>query len=166
MNLESLMNKDEVRRLQKAARDGNKNKLLEWGINFEKYLSESYRRIYDETYQEEMQQNINCFMVAIAYTLYNTEELKTTVDQRKELLVDLLATIDLYRTGEMKPEDFIEDLKKDGIYLDSFDYYSIYKSTLDEMNKSKKEFDEKKQEYEKLIADINKNTLGSNQVKK
>ena len=45
------MNRNDIRRLEKAARDKNKQKLVEWGTQFENYIKEDYRRRYEKLYQ-------------------------------------------------------------------------------------------------------------------
>ena len=45
------MNRDELRRLQKAARDKDLNKLREWAELYERQLQEILRREYEKLYR-------------------------------------------------------------------------------------------------------------------
>ena len=51
--LKSLLNRDEIRRLEKAAKDKNKIKLATWAAQFEDQISEYYRKDFEEKYKEE-----------------------------------------------------------------------------------------------------------------
>ena len=63
--MDSLLNRNEIRRLEKAAREKDKKHLLEWAIQFE----DSIRRIFEKEYQDEIQTSVDNFMIAVAYTL-------------------------------------------------------------------------------------------------
>ena len=56
---------------------------------------------------------------------------------------DFLATLECYRKGEYKAEEFVKQLKEDGIELDPYDYTSVYKEKQEELDKLMKEYVEK-----------------------
>ena len=155
--MNSFINRDEIRRLEKAARDKDKKKLFEWAVKFEMILSEAYRKEYEETYQQEIQQSVNAFITALVYTLHYTEEYNFSLDTIKEILSDLFATIDLYRTGESNPKEYLKQLQQEGIIIDDYDYNSIYKTRM-------KRLSELETIYKKLIDDAKNTQSHSNEV--
>ena len=52
--MSSLLGRDEIRRLEKAARDKNKQKLIDWIRQFEHQLDTLLRKDYEKMYQEEV----------------------------------------------------------------------------------------------------------------
>lgn len=113
--IESLVNKNEIRRLMKAAREKNIDHLIEWMYQFE----EQMRQEYERAFQKELEEAINNFLITIAYSLRFSETTKFGKKRLNEFMDDLMVTIDMYRTGEYKPEEYKEALKKSGI--DMFD---------------------------------------------
>ena len=70
------MDKNEVRRLEKAARDKNREKLFEWGNQFENQLRTELEKEYETKYKEDLQNAIDIFSIAIAYTLHFSESIR------------------------------------------------------------------------------------------
>lgn len=158
-----LLNRNEIRRLEKAAREKDKRHLLDWISQFEITV----RQLYDKEYRDEIQNSVDNFMIAVAYTLYFSEE--TVIKDKKdvnEFMVDLFATIDCYRTGEYKPEEFKQILEKEGIFFDNFDYFKLYKQKLDKLDKAIKTYEELANSYNKLIEEQRNNMSNSNDNKK
>lgn len=147
-----LLGKEEVRRLQKAARDGNKNKLAEWIEQTENYLCEEYRKEYEKLVQEETQQTINNFLAALVYTLAFTEELEITFDQVKGVLDDLYSTVDMYKRGEYKPQEYLDKLKEAGLNFEFYDMSKFYKE-------KEEKLDNLITEYESKIKKLDKDNL-------
>ena len=65
-------NMNEIRRLQKAAREGNKKHLIEWFEQFDDQI----RREYEHAFQCELGDAVTNFCIAIAYTLHFNEKTK------------------------------------------------------------------------------------------
>ena len=72
------MDRNEIRRLQKAAKDGNKLVLGAWASQFEDSLRRMYDREYERAFQQELISSIDNFMTAVAYTAIFSEETKLT----------------------------------------------------------------------------------------
>lgn len=125
------MDKNELRRLEKAARDKNKQKLADWGEQFEQYIKELLRVQYDKMYEEELANTLDNYQTALTYTLHYCEDTKLNKEQLDSFMEDLLATIDMYRSGEAKPSDFKNELEDLGINVPVYDYNKIYRKYLD-----------------------------------
>ena len=137
--MDSLLNRNEIRRLEKAAREKDKKHLLEWAIQFE----DSIRRIFEKEYQDEIQTSVDNFMIAVAYTLYFSEE--TVIRDKKdvgEFMSDLFSTLDLYRTGEYNPQEYKDILNKVGVFFDEYDYSKLYKNKFDKLDKLIKKYED------------------------
>ena len=144
-----LMGRNELRRLEKAAREKDKKHLLEWADAFEQQVVTSVRQVYEQAYTEEVQSSIDNFIAALCYTLVYTEEWDFNPKNLGDFLSDLFATVDLYRTGESKPQEFREDLKQYGVTIDDYDYSKVFK------NKDKK-YNELVETYFKKIEELDK----------
>lgn len=128
--MSSLLGRDEIRRLEKAARDKNKQKLIDWIRQFEHQLDTLLRKDYEKMYQEEVNFSIQNFITAVAYSLYFSEENYIDKDNIADFMSDLFVTVDMFRTGEYKPEDYKEQLAEERIYIEDYDYDGIYKKFL------------------------------------
>lgn len=115
MEIEKLFNRDEMRRLEKAAKDKNKIKLAEWAGQFEKQVS----NFYEQRYKEVLADSIDSFFVAIVYTLHFNEKCKFGNARVCDFMSDLMATIEGFKDGGYSPEEYREKLKKDKIYFNN-----------------------------------------------
>lgn len=113
-----VLNRNELRRLEKAAREKDKRHLVDWAIQYDNQI----RLEYEKAYQEELNHSINTFLTAVAYTAHFSEETKLGKKKLPEFMDDLFVAIDMFRTGEYKPEEYREELEKNGIYPDKYDY--------------------------------------------
>ena len=109
----TLINKEELKRLKKALKDKNENKILDWAREFECQVEQKYKRIY----KEELSIAIDNFILTIVYTLHFNEITKFGNKRITDFMDDLLETIDMFRRGEAIPEDYREQLKKDNIIV-------------------------------------------------
>lgn len=128
--MSGIVSREEIRRLEKAARDKNKGKLAQWLEEFEYYVESILRQEYNKEYEEELQNAIENLIVAVTYTAYYSEENKVDKGNLSGYMTDLFVTIDMFRTGEYTPEEYKADLEKEGIILDEYDYTKIYKDFL------------------------------------
>lgn len=130
--MSNLINRNEIRRLQKAARDNNKIAIFEWASQFENQIKQELEPQYENIYKEYLSTAIDNFMIAIAYTLVFSEEYKIDIDKVPKFLIDLLATVDMFRTGEYSPEDYKNQLADEGLILNKIKCQGI----LDEMEEN------------------------------
>ena len=126
----NLVSKDEIRRLEKAAREKDKKKLAEWMRQFEQSVDEMLRTDYEYAYQHEIEVSIQNLLTAVAYTAVFTEETKIDNEDIGDYMSDLLATLDMYRTGEYTPQEYKEELEKYGVFIEDYDYNGPYKKFL------------------------------------
>lgn len=149
----SLLNRNEIRRLEKATREKDKRHLVEWVIQFEQAI----HRMLDEEHEQETQMSMDTVMIAVAYTLYFSEE--TVIKDKKdisEFMADLFVTIDLYRTGEYKPQEYKDILESVGVIIDTYDYSKPYRDKINKLNSLIKQ-------YEDLIQQKNVSNSCENQ---
>lgn len=104
---------NEVRRLQKAARENNKQHLIDWLNQFD----DQVRRDYEKAFQKELSEAIENFCIAIAYVLHFSEKTKFGEKRIKEFLDDTFVTVDMFRKGEYSPEDYKKQLSESGIKI-------------------------------------------------
>lgn len=126
----SIVSRDELRRLEKAAKDKNKAKLGDWIRQFEYYLDSMMRKDYEKSCYEEVMNHYDNILTAVIYTAYFSEE--TYIDRKNlaDFMADLFVTIDMFRTGEYTPQEYKEILKKENITIDDYDSDLIYKKYL------------------------------------
>lgn len=113
MEIAKLFDKNELRRLEKAAREKDKSKLVDWGKAFEKRLIE----LYEKEYIEILGQSINNFMITMVFSLHFNEKTKFGKKRIDDFMEDFIEVINGFTSGEFKPEEYEEMLKEDNIFL-------------------------------------------------
>lgn len=109
----SLLDKNELRRLQKAAKDKNVEKLYDWARGLELQLCQQYERAFED----ELADSLDNFIITIVYTLHFHDSTRFGNKRIKEFMRDLFETIDMFKRGEAKPEDYQKALAEDGIIV-------------------------------------------------
>lgn len=115
--IRSLFSREELRRLEKAAKDKNKKKLSEWAKQFEEQIDFQYQI----KFKEELKEFIDILILVVVYTLHFNESTKFGGKRIDSFMKDLFETIDMFRRGEAVPDDYREQLKKDGITVKGVD---------------------------------------------
>ena len=109
------ISREEVRRLEKAAKDKNKQKLLDWANQFKEQLELELK----DKYYKRLAKSMDIVFLAVAYSLVFSENTKiNSKDEVGEFMDDLLTTISLFENGEYNPNDYKEGLEKAGIFFD------------------------------------------------
>ena len=126
----SLVSREELRRLEKAAREKDKTKLIDWIRSFESQLDNKYRHDYEKAYQIEVNNTIQNTFSAIVYALYFSEETYIDKENIADFMADLFVTLDMFRTGEYTPQEYKEILEKERVCIDDYDADLIYKKYL------------------------------------
>ena len=126
----NLINRNELRRLEKAAREKDKTKLADWIKNFENYLDNNFRRDYMKAFQEELNHNIENIFTAVVYTLYYSEENYIDKENLADFMSDLFVSLDMFRTGEYTPKDYKDQLEEERVTIADYDSDMIYKKYL------------------------------------
>lgn len=104
---------NELRRLQKAARENNKQHLIDWLKQFDDQI----RKDYENAFQKELSGAIENFCVAIAYALRFSEKTKFGNKRIGEFMDDVFTSIDMFARGEYSPDDYKKELLESGVTL-------------------------------------------------
>lgn len=126
------LSRDEYRKIKTMS----KETMERWLSNRNALIYENLRKEFEHNYKDELQCSIDCFITAIAYTLHFSEETHFGQKRLSSFMEDMLVTVDMFRTGEYKPEEYEEALMKAGIKINSYDYDGIYKKKLKEMEEN------------------------------
>ena len=116
-NIKRLLDSNEIRRLQKAARDKDVRKLADWGYQFEESIRQEFLKAFDQEVEKELQLSIDNFIVAIVYTLHFNEKCKFGGSRIQDFMEDLLATVDGFKDGSYTPQEYKDILAKEHIEL-------------------------------------------------
>lgn len=111
--IKEIVNRNELRRLERAAREKDKKHLLEWAKQFEDQI----RQDYEKAFEKSLANAIDDYVVAIAYALRFSEKTKFGEKRIKEFLDDVFISIDMFRTGEYDPEEYKQQLIDSGINI-------------------------------------------------
>lgn len=128
------LNRDEYRKIKSMS----KEELEKWLERRNTLTYESLRRVFEKEYQDEVDNSINNFLIAIVYTLVFTEEIHLEKGAVAGVIEDLLVTVDMFKTGEYKPEDYEKAFKDEGVSFKKYDYSKVYRDkegTFEKMNK-------------------------------
>jgi len=126
----SLINRNELRRLEKAARDKDKSKLVDWIRSFENQIDTNFRRDYAIAFEEELNHSLQNILTAVVYALYFSEENFIDKENIADFMADLFVSLDMFRTGEYTPKDYIDQLEEERVHIDEYDSDMIYKKYL------------------------------------
>lgn len=109
----SVVNRDELRRLEKAAKEGNKIKLFAWARQFEQQIGKEY----EKEVERQLGESIDVFILTIIYTLHFNEKCKFGNKRICDFMEDLFETVDMFKRGEAVPDDYKKQLAEDGIII-------------------------------------------------
>lgn len=108
-----IMDRNELRRLEKAAREKDKKHLLDWAMQFE----EQIRQEYEDAFQKELAEAIDNFCVGIVYTLRFGEYTNFGNKRIDNFMNDLFITVNMFKTGESNPDAYKKELEESGIKI-------------------------------------------------
>ena len=110
-----MMNRSDRRKY--AKRINTPQKLEQFSNQMSVQLKKEYEIAYEKKYQEDLGNSIDIFLLAIVYTLHFNEIAHFYNEQIEDFMNDLLVTVDYFRTGEYDPEQYRQQLLKDGINI-------------------------------------------------
>jgi hypothetical protein len=113
MGIAKLFDRNELRRLEKAAREKDKTKLIDWGKAFEKRIVE----LYEKEYINILQHSINNYMLVMIFSLHFNEKTKFGKKRIDDFMEDFIEVVNGFTRGEFNPQEYEEMLNKDKIYL-------------------------------------------------
>lgn len=117
------LSRDEFRHLKSFS----KEQMEKWLQGYYNITYNSLRKEFEEAYKDELDSSIQNFITAIAYTLHYNEEAHLQRDELASFMDDLFVSVDMFRKGEYKPEEYKEQLKEDGIEIAEYDYDRLYR---------------------------------------
>ena len=117
------LSRDEFRHLKSFS----KEQMEKWLQGYYNITYNSLRKEFEEAYKDELDSSIQNFITAIAYTLHYNEEAHLQRDELASFMDDLFVSVDMFRKGEYKPEEYKEQLKEDGIEIAQYDYDRLYR---------------------------------------
>ena len=108
-----MLNRNEIRALEQLIKNKDKSKLTKYMNNRDAIVYNTLRKEFNEHYKDEVNSGIQNFLIAIAYTLHFNEELHLKNDELQSFMDDLYVSVDMFRKGEYKPEEYTEILKEE-----------------------------------------------------
>lgn len=144
------MNRDDYRKIKSLS----KTEMERW-LSLEKnMIYNNLRKQFEEAYKSELDNSIQNFITAIAYTLHYNDDVHLQNDELASFMDDLFVSVDLFRKGEYKPEEYEEQLKEDGIIIEKYDYDKLYKQNREELEKIYKPYAIRNKKAIKHIEDF------------
>ena len=113
MEIAKLFDRNELRRLEKAAREKDRTKLIEWGKAFEQRIID----LYEKEYIDILQNSINTYMLVMIFSLHFNEKTKFGKKRIDDFMEDFMEVVNGFTRGEFNPQEYEEMLNKDKIYL-------------------------------------------------
>ena len=135
------LSRDEFRNLKSFSRE----QMEKWLQGYYNVTYNSLRKEFNDAYKDELDSSVQNFITAIAYTLHYNEDVHLQHDELNSFMEDLFVSVEMFRKGEYRPEEYKEQLKEDGIVIADYDYDRLYREK-DAPYKEK---------YEKLVEFLN-----------
>lgn len=105
----------------------SKEEMSRW-LDLERSMTyNQLRKEFEKTYHDELDCGISNFLIAIAYVLHYNDDLHLEKDELASFMDDLFVSVDLFRSGEYRPEEYEAQLKEDGITFAKYDYNKLYR---------------------------------------
>ena len=117
------LNRDEFRNLKSFSRE----QMEKWLQGYYNITYNSLRKEFNEAYKDELDSSVQNFITAIAYTLHYNEDVHLQHDELNSFMEDLFVSVEMFRKGEYRPEEYREQLKEDGIVIAEYDYDRLYR---------------------------------------
>jgi hypothetical protein len=117
-SLEKLINRNEIRRLEKSAREKNKIALYEWASQFEYQIAKEIERYYKKEYEATLIDSVTNYMIALVYTLKFCEKTNFGNNRIVEFMDDFMAVIDGFDNKQFLPDEYKQILKDNGIIFE------------------------------------------------
>ena len=117
------LNRDEYRTIKSMSKEQMEN----WLYNRNVLMYNSLRKEFESAYKDELDSSVQNFITAIAYTLHFNDEVHLQQDELASFMDDLFVSVDMFRKGEYKQEEYREQLREDGIEIAKYDYDRLYR---------------------------------------
>ena len=134
-----MLSREDYRRIKGYS----KEEMTRWLDYHENMLYNLIRKDFEKAYQNEIENSVSNFLIAIWYTLHYNEEVHLNRDELASFMDDLYISVDLFRKGEYKPDDYKQQMEEDGIKFTPCDYSKIFREKegkYQKANQNAKEF--------------------------
>ena len=159
-----MLTRDEYRKIKSFSKD----QMDKW-LGYEKNMMyNTLRKEFNNAYKDELDSSIQNFLIAIAYTLHFNEDIHLEKDELASFMSDLFVSVDMFRNGEYKPEEYEQQLKEDGVSFEKYDYDKLYREQREKYDKQIKWYQDKLDKARDflLVADNSlKYSLTQNEIK-
>lgn len=112
-----MFDTNELNRLQRCAKNKDKNEIRKWGQDFEHRVNEKYYELYKKQYVIWLEETFKDLDIALMYTLHFNEYTKFGNKRLKSVMDDLGESLRGFYKGEFKREEYKKMLEDDGIKL-------------------------------------------------
>jgi hypothetical protein len=112
-----MFDTNELNRLQRCAKNKDKNEIRKWGQDFEHRINEKYYELYKKQYIIWLEETFKDLDTAMMYTLHFNEYTKFGNKRLKSVMDDLGESLRGFYKGEFKREEYKKMLEDDGIKL-------------------------------------------------
>ena len=117
------LSRDEFRTLKRIS----KEQMEKWLQGYYNVTYNSLRKEFNDVYKDELDSSVQNFITAIVYTLHYNEDVYLQHDELNSFMEDLFISVEMFRKGEYRPEEYREQLKEDGIIIAEYDYDRLYR---------------------------------------
>lgn len=117
------LSREEFRNLKSFSRE----QMEKWLQGYYNVTYNSLRKEFNDAYKDELDSSVQNFITAIAYTLHYNDDTNLQHDELNSFMEDLFVSVEMFRKGEYKPEEYKEQLKEDGIVIADYDYDRLYR---------------------------------------
>ena len=117
------LSRDEFRTLKGFS----KEQMEKWLQGYYNVTYNSLRKEFNDVYKDELDSSVQNFITAIVYTLHYNEDVHLQHDELNSFMEDLFVSVEMFRKGEYRPEEYREQLKEDGIIIAEYDYDRLYR---------------------------------------
>ena len=117
------LSRDEFRTLKGFS----KEQMEKWLQGYYNVTYNSLRKEFNDAYKDELDSSVQNFITAIVYTLHYNEDVHLQHDELNSFMEDLFVSVEMFRKGEYRPEEYREQLKEDGIIIAEYDYDRLYR---------------------------------------
>lgn len=121
------LNRDEFRGIKNFTKEQLEKYLQNYYNLVHNTIYNTLRKEFESAYKDELDNSIQNFITAIVYTLHFSEEVDLKHDELNSFMDDLFTSVDMFRSGEYNPEEYREQLKRDGVEIASYDYSRLYR---------------------------------------
>lgn len=134
-----MLSREDYRRIKNYS----KEEMTRWLDYHESMLYNLIRKDFEKNYQDEIENSVANFLIAVWYTLHYNEETHLQKDELASFMDDLYVSVDMFRKGEYKPDEYKKQMEEDGIKFAPCDYTKIFREKegkYQKANKNAKEF--------------------------